>query len=129
MWVPKDSPSTLTDKTVNPRLSVIAALDTDGNVWCSLTQANTDSDVMTAFLQYLVRELDRESPGWQHDTTILLDNATWHNSEEMRARLAKMTLPISYSAPYSYATAPVELLFAALKLGDLNPQRDPTGKM
>ena len=55
LWVPPDAPCTVTDKTVNPRLSVIAALDTEGNVWCSLTQANTDSDVMTAFLQYLVR--------------------------------------------------------------------------
>ena len=43
-------------------------------------------------------------------------------------RLAKMRLPISYSAPYSYSTAPVELLFAGLKLGDINPLRDPVGK-
>ena len=33
-----------------------------------------------------------------------------------------------YSAPYSYATAPIESVFAALKLGDLNPERLPTGK-
>ena len=42
--------------------------------------------------------------------------------------MAKMELPIIYSGPYSYSTAPIESVFAALKLGDLNPDRLPTGK-
>ena len=46
----------------------------------------------------------------------------------MKDRLSKMKLPIIYSAPYSYTTAPVEKAFAALKFGDLNPERLPTGK-
>ena len=33
-----------------------------------------------------------------------------------------------YTGPYSYSAAPVEMVFAALKLGDLNPLRLPTGK-
>ena len=40
---------------------------------------------------------------------------------EMKERLARMELPIIYSGPYSYSTAPIELVFAALKFGDLNP--------
>ena len=39
-----------------------------------------------------------------------------------------MRLPIIFSGVYAYAGAPVELLFSALKLGDLNPERLPTGK-
>ncbi len=39
-----------------------------------------------------------------------------------------MNLPIIYTGPYSYAAAPVESVFAALKFGDLNPDRLPTGK-
>ena len=39
-----------------------------------------------------------------------------------------MGLPIIYSGPYCYASAPIELMFAALKLGELNPERQPTGK-
>ena len=46
----------------------------------------------------------------------------------MMKRMEKMGLPIIFSGPYSYSTAPIELLFSALKLGDLNPDRDPTGK-
>ena len=83
---------------------------------------------MTMFLRHLTRQLDQESPGWQEDSYILLDNAAWHTSPCMRQRLAKMQLPIIFSGPYSYAAAPVEMLFAALKLGELNPERLPTGK-
>ena len=77
-WVPTDAPGTYGGKQVTPRISLIVALDTNGKIWCALTQANTDSDVMTMFLRYLERQLDLESPGWQEDTTILLDNASWH---------------------------------------------------
>ena len=128
IWAPSDAAGTFTDKQVAPRISLIAALDTDGRIWFSLTQANTDTDVMTTFLRYLVRELDRESPGWQETTTILLDNAAWHTNQIMKQRLARLGLPIIYSGPYSYSSAPIESMFAALKLGDLNPERLPTGK-
>ena len=46
----------------------------------------------------------------------------------MKDRLSKLGLNIMYSGPYSYSAAPVELAFAALKFGDLNPDRLPTGK-
>ena len=64
-WVPSDAPGTFREKQVIPRISLILALDTDGKMWCALTQANTDADVMTLFLQHLARRLDLESPGWQ----------------------------------------------------------------
>ena len=76
----------------------------------------------------MARQLDRETPGWQETSAILFDNASWHNKPDMKERLAKMELPIIYSGPYSYSTAPIELVFGALKLGDLNPNRLPTGK-
>ena len=83
---------------------------------------------MTLFLRHLVRQLDRETPGWQDDSVILLDNAAWHTSPVMKKRLEKMALPIIYSGPYSYSAAPVESVFASLKFGELNPERLPTGK-
>ena len=116
------------DKQVQPRISLIAALDSSGKIWCSLTQANTDADVMTTFLRYLSRQLDLETPGWQENTTILVDNAAWHNNPVMMERMARMELPLIFSGPYSYSTAPIELVFSALKLGNLNPSRLPTGK-
>ena len=128
IWVPTDGAATYTDKQVQPRISLLAALDTNGKIWFALTQANTDADVMTTFLRALVRQLDKETPGWQENSTILLDNASWHTSPVMKERLARMELPVVYSGPYSYSTAPIELVFGALKLGDLNPNKLPTGK-
>ena len=75
------------------------ALDTEGRMWCALTQANTDADVMITFLRYLVRQLDQETPGWQENATILLDNAKWHTNAMMKERLAKMQLPVIFSGP------------------------------
>ena len=43
-------------------------------------------------------------------------------------RLAKINLPIIFSGPFSYSAAAVETVFAHLKLGDLNPEKLPTGK-
>ena len=74
-WVPSDAAGTYTDKQVQPRISLLVALDTDGRLWCALTQANTNADVMTLFLRHLAQELDRDEPGWQETSTILLDNA------------------------------------------------------
>ena len=58
----------------------------------------------------------------------MLDNAKWHTNAVMKERLAKMQLPVIFSGPYSYSSAPVALVFAALKLGELNPGRLSTGK-
>ena len=84
LWAPADAAATVTDKQVSPRISLLVALDTDGRIWCALTQANTDADVMTLFLRYLGRQLDLETPGWQEDSTILLDNARWHTNSVMK---------------------------------------------
>ena len=64
IWVPTDAAGTVSDKQVIPRISLLTAIDTEGRVWCALTQANTDADVMTLFIRYLMRQLDLETPGW-----------------------------------------------------------------
>ena len=51
MWCPTKTPCTITDRALNPRLALIAALDTDGKVYFSLNHSNTDSDVILLFLR------------------------------------------------------------------------------
>ena len=128
IWCPSNAPATITQRTVAPRLSLIAALDTEGRVYFSLTQATTDSDVMLVFLRHLKQRLDQEDVDWASKTIILLDGARYHTSELMREYLRKLQLQVVFSAPYSYQSAPIELLFSQLKLGELNPEREPTGK-
>ena len=83
---------------------------------------------MSMFINQLVRLLDLDQPGWEEESVILLDNASWHRSTVMMKRLARMNLPIIFSGPFSYSAAAVETVFAHLKLGDLNPEKLPTGK-
>ena len=90
IWCPVDAPPSFTARAVTPRLSLIAALDTEGRVYYSLTQANTDQQVMLVFLRHLVMMLDEERPGWRADTVVLLDGARYHTGEEIREYLHKM---------------------------------------
>ena len=83
---------------------------------------------MMVFFRHLILQLNDERPGWQEDTIILLDGARYHTGDGIREYLHKMQLQVIWSAPYSYSTAPIELLFGGLKLGELNPDKLPTGK-
>ena len=107
---------------------MIAALDTCGNVWFSLTHSNTDSDMIAIFFQQLVRLLDDEYADWRDNTVILLDNATYHWSQDSRYVFYKLGLQVVYSGAYSFSAAPVETLFSHLKFGELNTNQLPTGK-
>ena len=77
---------------------------------------------------YLVELLDLENPSWRNDTVILLDGAKYHTGVDLRDYMRKLELSVIWSAPYSYDTAPIELVFAHLKFGELNPEEFPTGK-
>ena len=107
---------------------MITALDTDGRVYFSLSHATTDQDTYMLFLRHLIVKLDLESPGWQESSLLLMDNAAYHCSAQAREYLRKMQVPIMYSGPYSYSAAPIETLFALLKLGELNKDHVSTGK-
>lgn len=83
---------------------------------------------MLVYLQYLVEQLDEERPSWRDDTVLLLDGARYHTGSKVREYLRKLDLQVIWSGPYSYSTAPIEMVFGALKFGDLNPDKKPTGK-
>ena len=44
-WAPKDGTGNVKLKPVTPRLSMIAALDSDGRVWFTLSHSTTDSNM------------------------------------------------------------------------------------
>ena len=69
---------------------MIAAIDTDGNVYLSITPFNTDSDVMLMFLSRLAVVLTAECANWRDNTILLLDGAPYHKSESVRSHLIKL---------------------------------------
>ena len=107
---------------------MISALDTEGRVYFSLSHANTDQDTFMLFLCHLVAKLDEDTPGWQEDSCISMDNAKWHSGQDIRSYMRKMQLPFLYSGPYAFSSAAIETLFAHLKLGELNEARDPLAR-
>ena len=80
-WCRKGEVNSLPVRGINPRISMIAGLATDGKVYCSLTQVNTDSDVTMQFLGRLARLLAKEDLEYREKTVILLDNAAYHLSK------------------------------------------------
>ena len=107
---------------------MIAAVDTDGRCWFSLSHANTDSNMIALFLHNFTKILDQETPGWQEDSIIFWDNAAYHSSDETKATVAQLGLKVIFSGPYSYSAAPIELLFGGMKIGEINPDGQATGK-
>ena len=107
---------------------MLTALDTDGNVYFTLSHANTNSETLLLFLSQFCRLLDNENWGWRDNTIFLLDGAKYHTSIKTREVIAYLDIKVVFSGPYSYDTAPCELLFSHLKNTDINSSRMPTGK-
>jgi len=127
-WREHGSTNSVVGNAVSPRISVILGFDSHGDVYLSLTQVNTNEDVMCLYLSHLVECLDAQRPDWRTDTILLLDGAGYHKSTLVRTHLKNIGMPVIYTGPRSYDAAPCELFFSQLKVGELNPNRLPTGK-
>ena len=75
-WMSASIPLSLNQKQVNPRVSLFAATTSDGHVFLSMTQVNTESSVVCLFLTELVKELDKLDPGWKSNSVLLLGNVS-----------------------------------------------------
>ena len=61
-WRPHRHTNSVAKLTVSPRVSVIAAMDTEGEVYISLLQSNTNGEIMILFFKHLIKKLDDVSP-------------------------------------------------------------------
>ena len=122
-WQVKEVSNSTPAALMSPRLSMIVALDSQGNVYLSLNQANTNSSMTEIFLTDLVTKLDKERLNWRKNTVIFWDNASYHSSLMTRKTLQNLNIPILYTGPYSYSASPCELFFAQFKSVDINPRK------
>jgi hypothetical protein len=113
---------------IAPRITMILGIDSTGNVYYSLAQANSNSSMMEIYFRELVVILDRDKPSWRNNLVILVDGASYHQSKEFKTVAAKLRLPFMLFGPHSYDTSPCELFFASFKSLDINPRHIPTGK-
>jgi len=77
-----------------PRITMMTACDSIGNVYLSLTQSNSNESMFSIFLQQLVLKLDKERPNWRRNTIITMDGASYHTSAGTYQLLEKLRIPI-----------------------------------
>ena len=95
-----------------PRISMIVGLDTDGKVYLSLLQSNSNAKVMDIFFRQLSLKLDKERANWRKDTIILLDNVPYHTCTTTVNLLKGLGFTVLYTGPHSYDASPSELLIS-----------------
>ena len=115
-WYRKGVNNSLSARKVSPRITLIVALDSEGKIYATLLQANSDSDTMVLFLTELIRTLDYEDKSWRENSVLMWDNAGYHESEEVLTLMEEQKVPLLFLGPYSYHMAPCEMVFAALKV-------------
>ena len=101
---------------MSPRITLIVALDSEGKLYATLLQANSDEDTMVLFLTELIKTLDYEDKEWRKNTILIWDNAGYHEAGEVLSLLKEQKAPVMFLGPYSYQMAPCEMVFAALKV-------------
>ena len=107
---------------------MIVGLDTEGTVYMSALQANSNSSIMEMFFVRLIEELDKRNKHWRNNTIILMEGAPYHVSNTMKQFYKKNLMPVMFTGPHSYDASPIELFFAAFKSKDINPGLLATGR-
>ena len=113
---------------MTPRVSMLAAIDNFGEVYLSLTQANTSANVWLLFYTKLVEKLQRENPDFRRNTLIVVDGCSAHVAKAVKEQLLLIGVPLAVTAGYSYQSSPIEYFFSQFKRTDLNLERKPMGK-
>ena len=68
---------------MQPRISMIVALDNYGQTYVSLSQGNTDTSTIELFLRDLVSQVAEEDRRWRQNTIFFWDGAPYHQSREI----------------------------------------------
>ena len=127
-WQPAGSTNSVPKLQLSPRISMITGIDTNGQVYLSLLQSNSNTRIMAIFFHKLVAVLDKERADWRENTVVLLDNAPYHAAPATLKVFQALRIPVLFTGLHSYNSAPCELFFAAFKREDINPRKVKTGK-
>ena len=122
-WREKGTTNSVASVLMSPRISMIVGVDTFGNSYVTLTQANSNSSIMQIYFMALVKKLDKLNAQWREKTVVLLDGASYHNSKTTIQVFEQLKIPVMFLGPHSYNVAPCELYFAWFKKDDINPRK------
>ena len=80
-WRPRYVSNTIGTTAVAPRITFMVAIDTDGSVFYTLSQMNTDTDSKRLMLHELCKALDKDRPDWRETSVCIMDNAPYNKDE------------------------------------------------
>ena len=100
---------------------MVAAISSKGRSWFSIGSGNNNSDTFLLYLMRLCKQLDDEAVDWREKVVVLLDNAAYHRSKQCIEAFSSCAIPVFLQGPYSFRSAPVEMVFAQVKRRNLLP--------
>ena len=74
-WMASDSKYSKPLHNIDPRITMMLAIDNFGEIYYTLMQANSNDTTMELFLFHLVKLLDQKQSTWRKDYIIMLDGA------------------------------------------------------
>lgn len=101
LWSTKGKTVTLNSLPVKPKLSLIAAVDSNGSKWFSLLQRNSDRISTQVMLKNLFKSLDDDDPQWRSNSIIVLDGASYHLVKEVKALFRLCGVRYIITSPHS----------------------------
>ena len=85
-WDLRGQQHSIPRRSLGRKVNMIVAVSSRGYVWLSLTQPNTDEDVMKLYLQQLSKTFQSQfGEGWKEEIVLLIDGASYHRSAGTRA--------------------------------------------
>ena len=104
------------------------AICTEGKVYCSLAQVNTDHKSFCLFISKLAAKLSSEDRSWRENSILLIDGAKYQTCLESIRHMKAVGFRVCISSPYSYSSTSIEYCFGFLKNKSLNPDGLKMGK-
>ena len=93
-WQAPGSKNSVGAFQMTPRVSMLTAVDTLGNVYIALAQSNSNQSMMALFWRALAKKLDKERPGWRKNTLWTMDGAAYHSGEESLKLLKELKIQV-----------------------------------
>jgi hypothetical protein len=72
------------EKTIKPRISLVAAVDSYGSMYAGIFLRNSNIITTKLMLYKLMQVQDEENPEWRQNTVLFLNGADYHNNTEIK---------------------------------------------
>jgi transposase len=113
-----------TDSRRLSNIHIVAAISSKGRSWYVVGSGNNNSNTFLFFLLRLCKLLEDEATDWRSKVRMQLDNAAYHRSNATMGVISSCCIPTFFQGPYSFRSAPVEMVFGQVKKQDLLPDEN-----